>query len=109
MSKLTLLATVLMFAVGFGGVGVNQTVAGDTQGVTVTVKGESWDACTRGFAFIKGLPKEEARQTAARRGSRVSVAQAVLSKRDRPVRALAGAAQQGRKAVKRTAQKDIAI
>ena len=73
MSKVTLLATVLMFAVGLGGVGVAQTVTEDTQGVTVTVRGESWDACSRGFAWFMGLSKKEGEQTSARRGSRVSV------------------------------------
>ncbi len=73
MSKVTLFATVLMFAVGLGGVSVAQTVTGDTQGVTVTVRGESWDACSRGFAYYMGLSKKEGEQTSARRGSRISV------------------------------------
>ncbi len=73
MSKVTFLATVLMFAVGFVGVGVAQTVTGDDQGVTVTVKGESWDADSRGFAYIAGLSKKEGERTSARRGSRISV------------------------------------
>jgi hypothetical protein len=47
-------------------------VAGD-QRVEVTVKGESWDADSRGFAFIAGLSKREGEETSARRGSRISV------------------------------------
>lgn len=73
MGKVTHLATVLLFTVGLGGVGVAQTDTGDTQGVSVTVKGESWDACSRGFAYYMGLSKKEGEQTSARRGSRVSV------------------------------------
>ncbi len=73
MSKVMPLATVLMFAVGLAGIGVAQTVTGDTQSVSVTVKGESWDADSRGFAYIAGLSKKEGEQTSARRGSRISV------------------------------------
>ncbi len=73
MSKATLLATVLMVAVGFVNIGVAQTAAAGDHGVTVTVKGESWDACSRGFAFYMKLSKKERAQTSARRGSRVSV------------------------------------
>ena len=73
MSRVTLLAAVLLFTVGLGGVGVAQTVTEDTQGVTVTVRGESWDACSRGFAYFMGLSEKEGKETSARRGSRVSV------------------------------------
>lgn len=73
MSKVTLIATALMCAVGLSGTGVAQTDTGDTQGVSVTVKGESWDADSRGFAFIAGLSKKEGERTSARRGSRISV------------------------------------
>ncbi len=45
----------------------------DSHGVTVTVKGESWDACSRGFAYYMKLSKKEREETSARRGSRVSV------------------------------------
>ncbi len=73
MRKATFLATVLMVAVGFVNVGVARTAAAGDHGVTVTVKGESWDADSRGFAYIAGLSKKEGEQTSARRGSRVSV------------------------------------
>jgi len=62
-----------MVAVGFVAVGVARTAAAGDHGVTVTVKGESWDADSRGFAYIAGLSKKEGEQTSARRGSRVSV------------------------------------
>ncbi len=73
MSKVMLLATVLLFTVGLAGIGVTRTVMADDHGVTVTVRGESWDACSRGFAYIMGLSKKEGERIAARRGSRVSV------------------------------------
>lgn len=41
--------------------------------VMLNVKGETWDSCSRGFAFFGGLSKEEAEQTAARRGARVTI------------------------------------
>jgi len=50
-----------------------QTTAVDNQGVTVTIKGESWDADSRGFAGIGALSKSEGEKTSARRGSRISV------------------------------------
>jgi hypothetical protein len=43
------------------------------QGVSVTVKGESWDSDSGGFAFFGGLSKAENEVTSARRGSRISV------------------------------------
>ena len=43
------------------------------QGVSVTVKGESWDADSRGFAFFLGLSVKEREVTSARRGSRISL------------------------------------
>ncbi len=73
MSKATLLATVLMVAVGLAGIGMPRTATAEDHGVTVTVKGESWDADSRGFAYIAGLSKKEGEQTSARRGSRISV------------------------------------
>lgn len=73
MNKVTLFATVFMFAVGLAGIGVAQTVTGDTQGVSVRVKGESWDSDSRGFAYFGALSKEEREATSARRGSRISL------------------------------------
>ncbi len=73
MSNATVLATALMFTVGLAGIGVPRTATADDHGITVTVKGESWDADSRGFAYIAGLSKQEGEQTSARRGSRISV------------------------------------
>ena len=55
------------------GIGRVQTAAGDDQGVKVIVKGESWDADSRGFAYFMGLSISEGEKTSARRGSRISV------------------------------------
>ena len=73
MSKVATSAVVLILAFGFVSTGMAQTVTGGSQGVTVTVKGESWDADSRGFAYFGGLSKKQGEQTAARRGSRISV------------------------------------
>lgn len=48
-------------------------VAAGEQGVSVTVKGESWDSDSSGFAYFGAFSKEEEEVTAARRGSRISV------------------------------------
>jgi hypothetical protein len=50
-----------------------QNVAAGEHGVSVTVKGESWDSDSSGFAFYGGFSKEEEEVTSARRGSRISV------------------------------------
>ena len=55
------------------GPGVTFAAAAGGCEVTVTVKGESWDACSRRFAYYMRLSKQEGEQTSARRGSRVSV------------------------------------
>ncbi len=70
---ITKLATIVIFLAGFAANFMPQIVAAEEQGVLVTVKGESWDADSRGFAFIAGLSKKEGEQTSARRGSRISV------------------------------------
>ena len=62
-----------MLVFGFANIGMAQTGAGDDKGVTVTVKGESWDADSRGFAFYLALSITEGEKTSARRGSRISV------------------------------------
>jgi hypothetical protein len=72
-SILATLAFGSMIALGFANIGMGQTANGDDQGVTVTVKGESWDADSRGFAYYGGLSKTEGEKTSARRGSRISV------------------------------------
>ncbi len=73
MSKVALLTTALVFAVGLAGVGVPKTAFADDHGVTVTVKGESWDSDSRGFAYFGALSKQEREVTSARRGSRISL------------------------------------
>jgi hypothetical protein len=73
MTLIAILTVSSMLAFGFAGIGMAQTATGDDQGVTVTVKGESWDADSRGFAAIGALSKTEGEKTSARRGSRISV------------------------------------
>jgi len=73
---MTILATLAigsMLAFGFANIGIAQSAAEDDQGVTVTVRGESWDADSRGFAYYRALSKTEGEKTSARRGSRISV------------------------------------
>ncbi len=66
MNRLIALALVATFTFVFSGIGLAAKV-------TVVVKGSSWDADSRGFASIGGLSEKQRTQTAARRGSRVSV------------------------------------
>ncbi len=73
MSMIATLAIGSMLVFGFTDTSVAQTGTGDDKGVTVTVKGESWDADSRGFAYYRGLSKTEGEKTSARRGSRISV------------------------------------
>jgi hypothetical protein len=62
-----------MLVFGFANIGMAQTDTGGDKEVTVTVKGESWDADSRGFAYYLGLSKTEGEKTSARRGSKISV------------------------------------
>ncbi|MEE9251500.1 MAG: hypothetical protein V3U93_10345 [Alphaproteobacteria bacterium] len=73
MSKIWIFAAALAFAVVVVGTGADQTATADDHEVTITVRGESWDSDSRGFAYFGGLSKEQGEQTAARRGSRISV------------------------------------
>jgi hypothetical protein len=73
MRKITTLAVASALAFGFTGIGMAQTVTGDDQGVEIIIRGESWDADSRGFAYVAGLSKKEGKETSARRGSRISV------------------------------------
>jgi hypothetical protein len=73
LSMIATLAIGSILVFGFANIGMAQTGAGDDQGVTVTVKGESWDADSRGFAYYQALTKSEGKKKAARRGSRISV------------------------------------
>lgn len=73
MSRFSTIALVSILTLGFANTTVAQAVNKDGTEVTLTVKGESWDADSRGFAFIGGLSKTKGTATSARRGSRVSV------------------------------------
>lgn len=73
MRKVALLTTALVLAVGLAGIGVPRTATAGDHDVTVTVKGESWDSDSRGFAFYGALSKKEREVTSARRGSRISL------------------------------------
>jgi hypothetical protein len=66
------LATFLL-AVGFVSFGVLNSAYAENHAVTMTVKGESWDSDSRGFAYFGGLSKQQREVTSARRGSRISV------------------------------------
>ncbi len=66
MNRLIVLTLVTIITIGFSSTGVAQEV-------TIVIKGSSWDADSRGFASIGGLSEKQRTQTAARRGSRVSV------------------------------------
>ena len=72
-TMIAILAISSILAFRFANIVTAQTTTGKDQGVTVTVKGESWDADSRGFAFYKALSKTEGEKTSARRGSRISV------------------------------------
>jgi len=65
MKRATNLAAILLAAFGFASIAAAQT--------TVTVIGESWDADSRGFAYIQGLSVKAGTEKASRRGSRISV------------------------------------
>ena len=66
MNRLIVFTLVAIFAFGITSTGVAAEI-------TVTLKGVSWDADSSGFASIGGLSEQQRTQTAARRGSRVSV------------------------------------
>ena len=72
-NRIMVLTTTVVILAGFAMTLMPHIVAAGEQGVSVTVKGESWDADSRGFAYISGLSKKEGEQTSARRGSRISV------------------------------------
>jgi hypothetical protein len=58
-----------ILAFGFANIAMAQTGEGEDQEVKVTVKGESWDADSRGLAYFGALSKAEGKKTSARRGS----------------------------------------
>ena len=72
-SHIIRLATTVIVLAGFAATFMPPIVAAGEQGVSVTVKGESWDGDSRGFAYFGALSKEEREVTSARRGSRISL------------------------------------
>jgi len=72
-TRIMRLAVICIFLAGLAGTIFPRIVMADGKGVFVTVKGESWDSDSRGFAYFGGFSKEEQEATAARRGSRISL------------------------------------
>ena len=68
------LATIGILVAGLTATLLPRIVAPGVQGVSVTVKGESWDGDSWGFAYYGALSKKEREVTSARRGSRISLA-----------------------------------
>ena len=54
-TRIMKLATIVIFLAGFAVTFMPQIVAAEEQGVLVTVKGESWDSDSMGFAFWGAL------------------------------------------------------
>jgi hypothetical protein len=67
------MATIGILVAGLASTVMPQIVAAGEQGVSITVKGESWDVDSSGFAYFGAFSKEEEELTSARRGSRISV------------------------------------
>ena len=67
------MATIGILVAGLAATLLPRIVAAGEQGVSVTIKGESWDSDSGGFAYFGGLSKKEKEVTSARRGSRISV------------------------------------
>ena len=67
------MATIGILVAGLAATLLPRIVAAGEQGVSVTVKGESWDSDSRGFAYWGALSKKEREATSARRGSRISL------------------------------------
>jgi hypothetical protein len=72
-TRIMRIATIGILVAGLAATVMPQMVAAGEQGVSITVKGESWDADSSGFAYFGGFSKEEEEKTSARRGSRISV------------------------------------
>ena len=53
-SMIATLAIGSILVIWFASTGMAQTGAGEDQGVTVTVKGESWDADSKGLCVLSG-------------------------------------------------------
>ena len=70
MKRLLVLTLVAIFSFGCSDEGVSR---GGSPGVTVVIKGSSWDSDSRGFANIAGLSMAAGTEKAARRGSRISL------------------------------------
>jgi hypothetical protein len=67
------LATIGILVAGLAAILLLWIVPAGEQGVSVTVKGESWDGDSWGFAYYGALGKKEREVTSARRGSRISL------------------------------------
>ncbi len=72
-TRIMRIATIGILVAGLAATVMPRIVAAGEQGVSVTVKGESWDSDSRGFAWYGGLSKQEREVTSARRGSRISL------------------------------------
>jgi hypothetical protein len=70
MKRLLILTLVAIFSFGCSDENASPGVSG---GVTVVIKGSSWDSDSRGFANIIGLSMAAGTEKAARRGSRISL------------------------------------
>ena len=73
MFRITHTSAIVAFALVFAILGAFGANTAEGQGVSVTVKGESWDSDSRGFAYFMAQTKEEREVTSARRGSRISL------------------------------------
>jgi len=71
--RIVTLTPFLIFLAGFTATSIPPIATAGEPGVSVTVRGESWDADSRGFAYLAGMSKKEGERTSARRGSRISV------------------------------------
>jgi len=67
------MTTTIVLLAGLAATFMPRTVAAGEQGVSVTVRGGSWDSDSIGFAYFGGFGKDEEEVAAARRGSRISV------------------------------------
>jgi hypothetical protein len=73
MFRSTHTSAIVLFALVFAVLGAFDANADERKSVSVTVKGESWDSDSRGFAFFMAQTIEEREVTSARRGSRISL------------------------------------
>ena len=72
-TRIMRIAAIGFLVAGLAATVMPQIVAAGEQGVSITVKGESWDVDSSGFAYFGAFNKEEEEKTSARRGSRITV------------------------------------